>query len=133
MTGKRIANHDGGYWFDNLLRVLMFIAVIVVALVVCSEVNRIKGNKNKESSEYYFDINKDKILDKFTSNAEYKVVSKKTYIDSGIYHTVYIDMEFVNINDENDVVKVEISSNHNSIFGEFNDLVVGTTFKVNWK
>ena len=74
-----------------------------------------------------------KILDKFTSNAEYKVVSKKTHVDSGIYHTVYIDMEFVNINDENDVVKVEISSNHNSIFGEFNDLVVGTTFKVNWK
>lgn len=133
MTGKRIANHDGGYWFDNLLRVLMFIAVIVVALVVCSEVNKVRGNKNKESSEYYFDINKDKILDKFTSNAEYKVVSKKTYVDSGIYHTVYIDMEFVNINDENDVVKVEISSNHNSIFGEFNDLVIGATFKVNWK
>lgn len=133
MTGKRIANHDGGYWFDNLLRVLMFIAVIVVALVVCSEVNKVRGNKNKESSEYYFDINKDKILDKFTPNAEYKVVSKKTYVDSGIYHTVYIDMEFVNINDENDVVKVEISSNHNSIFGEFNDLVIGTTFKVNWK
>lgn len=133
MTGKRIANHDGGYWFDNLLRILMFIALIVVALVVCSEVNRAKGNKTKESSEYYFDINKDKILDKFTSNAEYKVVSKKTHVDSGIYHTVYIDMEFININDENDVVKVEISSNHNSIFGEFNDLVVGTTFKVNWK